>query len=417
MAIEKILIPELGSDDAVEVVELLVKKGDAVKKDDPLITLESDKASMEVPSAVAGIIVNISTKVGAKVKEGEAIGEIEVSGSGVTDTSVADTSAGKAQEAKAKNPAASAPTNQTTSKDNTNLNGVPPHASPGVRAYARSRGVDLASVQPTGAKGRILKEDIDKPQAAQGNAVGAAITPTSFPSFEQFGAVETIPLTKIQSLSAKHLHNCWLNVPHVTQFHKSDITSLEAWRQSLKQEAQAKGVRVSILPFIVKATVVALQKFPNFNSSFDAQNNSLVLKKFYNIGVAVDTPNGLVVPVVKDADTKGIYAIAQELAELSLKARDGKLTPKDLSGGTFSISSLGGLGVGHFTPIVNMPQVAIMGVSTANLEAVFEDGKFVPKLMMPFSVSYDHRAIDGAMGAKFVNYFASLLADLRKALM
>jgi pyruvate dehydrogenase E2 component (dihydrolipoamide acetyltransferase) len=300
------------------------------------------------------------------------------------------------------------------------------HASPSVRAFARKLGVNLANVTGSGPKGRITQADVEayiksvmSGQAAPASvaASGAGIPTISQPDFSQFGEVEEVELSRIKKISGKHLHACWLNVPHVTQFDEADITDLEAFRKSLKAQAEKQGLKITPLVFIMKAVVAALKQFPNMNASLAPDGDKLIVKKYYNLGIAVDTPNGLVVPVVRDVDQKGIFDLSRELMELSGRAREGKLSPKDMSGGTFTISSLGGIGGTNFTPIVNAPEVGIMGVSKAKMQPVWNGSEFEPRLILPFSVSYDHRVIDGAEGVRFTQTVAKYLTDIRQLIL
>ncbi|HID00487.1 MAG TPA: dihydrolipoyllysine-residue acetyltransferase, partial [Piscirickettsiaceae bacterium] len=441
-------LPDIGDFDQVDVIEVLVNEGDTVAVDDPLITLESDKATMEVPSPYAGTITKMLVKEGDTVKEGDPIAEIEQAEAGAGEPepaqSVSDTSSPKetvAQSAPQPQPetvstpqaapqrqpeAASAPTAASSEQKPVNAQsmGAKFHASPAVRAYARMLGVDLRQVVGTGPKGRILKEDVQKyvkgiiqSAATMTPASGAGIPPIKLPDFSQFGPVETVPLSRIKKISGKHLHACWLNVPHVTQFDEADITELEAFRKGLKAQAEKQGLKITPLVFIMKAVVAALKQFPHMNASLSEDGEQLIIKQYYNLGIAVDTPNGLVVPVVRDVDQKGIFDLSQELMQISQKAREGKLGPKEMSGGTFTISSLGGIGGTQFTPIVNAPEVGIMGVSKAKMQPVWNGSEFEPRLILPFSVSYDHRVIDGAEGVRFTQTIARYLSDIRQLIL
>ena len=441
MSIKTITLPDIGDFDQVDVIEVLVSEGDTVAVDDSLITLESDKATMEVPSPYAGTIVKMLVSEGDKVKEGDPIAEIEVADEGAAEPAApAEAAAAPAEEkAPEPTPAAEAPAAvpaETLAAPavaeekpvNRQAPGAKYHASPAVRAYARNLGVDLSQVQGTGPKGRILKEDVQRyvKSVMQGGAAttgaspaagGAGIPSIPQPDFSQFGEVETVELSRIKKISGRHLHACWLNVPHVTQFDEADITELEAFRKGLKAQAEKEGVRITPLVFIMKAVVAALKQFPNMNSSLSPDGASLIVKKYYNLGIAVDTPNGLVVPVIRDVDQKGIFQLSRELMEVSQRAREGKLTPADMSGGTFTISSLGGIGGTNFTPIVNSPEVGIMGVSKAKMQPVWNGSEFEPRLMLPFSVSYDHRVIDGAEGVRFTQTIARYLSDIRQLIL
>ena len=438
MSIKTITLPDIGDFDQVDVIEVLVNEGDSVEVDDSLITLESDKATMEVPSPYAGTITRMLVKEGDKVKEGDPIAEIEVAEAGEGESETAESSAEapvseESEEKATPAPASQAPSESVTAPAATSAEEKPVnaqpmgarfHASPAVRAYARVLGVDLSQVQGSGPKGRILKEDVQKyvkgilqSATTMAPASGAGIPPIKLPDFSQFGEVETVELSRIKKLSGKHLHACWLNVPHVTQFDEADITELEAFRKGLKTQAEKQGLRITPLVFIMKAVVAALKQFPNMNASLAEDGEHLIVKKYYNLGIAVDTPNGLVVPVVRDVDQKGIFELSRELMEISQKAREGKLGPKDMSGGTFTISSLGGIGGTNFTPIVNAPEVGIMGVSKAKMQPVWNGSEFEPRLILPFSVSYDHRVIDGAEGVRFTQTIARYLSDIRQLIL
>ena len=441
MAAIEVKVPDIGDFKDVPVIEVLVKPGDAVKKDDSLITLESDKATMEVPAPSAGTVKEIRVKVGDKVSEGVAILTMEggdAKAAPAPKPAPAPAQAGASLPAKSPAPPAPAPAPaapaapapvaamQESSSAPPPPHDVPPHASPGVRRFARELGVDVARVKGTGPKGRILKEDVQGyvKQALAGGAPAAARAPggglsdlglPAWPKvdFAKFGPVEVKPLSRIQKISGPALARNWVMIPHVTQFDEADITELEAFRAKVNEENAKSGVKVTPLAFLIKAVVAALRKYPTLNSSLDGDN--LVVKQYWNIGFAADTPNGLVVPVIKDADKKGVIQIATETSELAAKAREGKLGPADMQGGTFSISSLGGIGGTAFTPIVNAPEVAILGVSKAAMKPVWNGREFVPRLMMPLSLSYDHRVVDGALGARFTTYLAQVLADLRRS--
>jgi len=438
MANQQINIPDIGDFDAVEVIEVLVAVGDEVAVDDSLLTLESDKATMEIPAPYAGKITKVMVNVGDKVSEGTTVFEIEAAEASA-EAEPAESAApaepkqesapSAAPQPKAEQPAPApmpSPTAQALTKPiNAQSMGATSHASPSVRAFARRLGVDLTSVTGSGPKGRIQQTDVEAAIKAvmQGNAGAASAQGgMGIPSvpeidFSQFGETETVELGRIKKISGKFLQTSWLNVPHVTQFDECDITEMDAFRKSMKAQAEKAGVKLTPLVFVMKAVVKALQDFPNFNSSLSPDSQSLIKKHYYNIGVAVDTPNGLVVPVFRDVDKKGIYELSRELMEISGKARDGKLTPKDMSGGTFTISSLGGIGGTQFTPIVNAPEVAIMGLSKAKMQPVWNGSEFEPRLVMPFSVSYDHRVIDGAEGVRFTTTVGQYLTDLRQLIL
>jgi pyruvate dehydrogenase E2 component (dihydrolipoamide acetyltransferase) len=444
LAAIEVKVPDIGDFKDVPVIEVLVKPGDAVKKDDSLITLESDKATMEVPAPSSGTVKEIRVKVGDKVSEGVAILTMDGAGDAKPAAPKAASAPAPAQAGASlptKAPAAPAPVaapapapvakpapapiaegQPATDPSHT----VPPHASPGVRRFARELGVDVSRVTGSGPKGRILKEDVQGfvKQALAGGVPAAARAPggglsdlglPAWPKvdFAKFGPIEAKPLSRIQKISGPALARNWVMIPHVTQFDEADITELEAFRAKVNEENAKSGVKITPLAFLIKAVVAALKKYPTLNSSLDGEN--LILKNYWNIGFAADTPNGLVVPVIKGADQKGVVQIAQETSELAAKARDGKLGPADMQGGTFSISSLGGIGGTCFTPIVNAPEVAILGVSKASMKPVWNGKEFAPRLMMPLSLSYDHRVVDGALGARFTTYLAQVLADLRRS--
>lgn len=433
-------VPDIGDFDSVEIIEVLVAEGDSVSADQEVITIESDKAMMEIPSSLSGTIKEMKVKVGDKVSEGSVIALIESSDSAAS-SEKAEKPAEKAAESKPaekEKPAAAeskpAPTPTVANPEpertetlpyapDTGSAKKPSHASPSVRQFARELGVPLAAVVGSGQKGRITKEDVQNfvkqvmnapaPKAAE----GAGIPSVPVINFEQFGEIESKELSRIKKISGKHLHACWLNIPHVTQFDEADITELEEFRQENKDMAAKKGVSLTPLVFIMKAVVACLKQYPEFNASLSEDKQSLIYKKYYNIGVAVDTPNGLMVPVIRDVDKKGFLELAGELGEISARAREGTLTAKDLQGGTFSISSLGGIGGQFFTPIVNAPEVAILGVSRHQMKPVWNGKEFEPRLMLPLSISYDHRVIDGAAGARFTVMLNQMLSDIRKVLL
>ena len=427
----EVKVPDIGDFDAVEIIEVLVAEGDTVEENQDLITLESDKAAMEIPSSHSGVIKELKVALGDKVAEGAVIAVLEAAGSApaaVEEKPEASPAPAAPVETKVEAPksapapapapvAASAPAATAPS-------GKAAHASPSVRQYARELGVEIALVGGTGEKGRITKEDVQNfvkkalaAPAASASTGGAGIPSVPAYNYAQFGDVEEQGLSRIKKISGKHLHACWLNIPHVTQFEETDITDLEAFRKANKDMAAKQGVNLTPLVFIMKAVVAALKKFPEFNASLSADKESLIIKEYYNIGVAVDTPNGLMVPVIKDVDKKGFLELAGELGDISSRARDGALTAKDLQGGTFSISSLGGIGGQFFTPIVNAPEVAILGVGRHKMKPEWNGSEFVPRLMLPLSVSYDHRVIDGAVGARFTVTLSQMLADIRKVLL
>ncbi|HWJ01322.1 MAG TPA: dihydrolipoyllysine-residue acetyltransferase [Burkholderiales bacterium] len=440
-------VPDIGDFKEVEVIEVLVKPGDAVAKEQSLITLESDKATMEIPSPSAGVVRELKIKVGDKVSKGSPILLLSAT-AGAAPAAAASaapaTSAPLAAPAPAQAPsrpaasapaAAPAPSPRPVPREPQEEVGAMPHASPSVRKFARELGVDLRQVQGSGPKGRILHTDVQafvKGALSKGPTQVSAKAGTPLPfnlpawpevDFAKFGPVETKPLSRIQKLSGPYLHRNWISIPHVTQFDEADITDLEAFRKAQTAETEKKGFKLTMLAFMIKACVTALRQFPVFNSSLDKSGENVIIKKYYHVGVAVDTPGGLVVPVVRDADRKGVFDLAHELADISKLARDGKLKPGDLQGGTFSISSLGGIGGTAFTPIINAPEVAILGVSRGAYRPVYagkdEKGKdlFNARLMLPLSLSYDHRVIDGATAARFSSFLVSVLSDIRKLIL
>lgn len=433
---QKIVLPDVGDFDEIEVIEVIISRGDVVDKDDSIITLESDKATMEIPSPYSGTISTVNVKVGDKISEGFEIADIEVSGNEVVEQvkpqepATADIEVADSKPAKPETPEISAAPGQKTppvpASEVSVSKGIA-HASPAIRRFARELGVDILRVTGSGSKGRIVKEDVQgyvKSALAGGSAAPTtSSTGLNVPSapvidFSKFGEIETQPLSRIKKISGTHLHRSWVTVPHVTQFDEADITELEAFRKSLAKEAEKKGVRLTPLVFLMKAVVAALQEFQEFNASLDASGENLIMKKYFHIGVAVDTPNGLMVPVVRDVDKKGIYQLSVEVAELAAKAREGKLAPGDMQGGCFSISSLGGIGGTQFTPIVNAPEVAILGVARAKMQPVYQaDGSFSAGLILPLALSYDHRVIDGAQGARFTHFLSQAVSDIRRVLL
>ena len=417
-------VPDIGDFKDIEVIEILVKAGDAVAKEQSLITLESDKATMEIPSPAAGVVQELRVKTGDKVSEGAAILLLKA-GAGAAGPAPA-AAAAPAPAAPSLVAAAVRPPVPVEPQEAMHAK---PHASPSVRKFARELGVDLARVRGSGPKARVLHADVQAfvkgalaavpagAPAAKGGALPFNLPAWPDVDFAKFGPVEAKPLTRLQKLSGPNLHRNWVSIPHVTQFDEADITDLEAFRKSNTADTEKQGFKLTMLAFLIKACVTALRQHPNFNSSLDRTGENLMVKKYYNIGVAVDTPDGLVVPVVRDADRKGVFDVAKELAEISRLARDKKLKPGDMQGGTFSISSLGGIGGTAFTPIINAPEVAILGVSKSALRPVWDGKAFVPRLMLPLSLSYDHRVIDGAAAARFTAYLASVLGDIRRTLL
>ena len=464
--ITAIEVPDIGEFDTVEVIEILVKVGDAVKAEQSLITVESDKASMEIPTSIAGIVKAIAVKVGDKIKQGSVMLSIEASAgapsanaprapaaataSVAVASSASNTSAPTAPAASAaavsvaasaatasgtSSASASAANNSATASPSAGKLEMPastaglPHASPSVRKFARELGVDLALVKGTGVKERIVQEDIQNfvKQAlaggagasgfAQGASLGGGLDLLPWPKvdFTKFGETTAKPLSRIKKISGANLHRNWVMIPHVTNNDEANVTELEALRVTLNKENEKSGIKVTMLAFLIKAVVAGLKKFPEFNASLDGDN--LILKQYFHIGFAADTPSGLVVPVIRDADKKGILQLAAESSELAKKARDGKLAPAEMQGGCMSISSLGGIGGTHFTPIINAPELAILGVSKSYMKPVWDGKQFVPQLTLPLSLSYDHRVIDGASGARFNAYLGSLLADFRRIVL
>ncbi|TAK45862.1 MAG: dihydrolipoyllysine-residue acetyltransferase [Betaproteobacteria bacterium] len=434
---KEVLVPDIGDFKDVAVIEVLVKPGDAVAKEQSLVTLESDKATMEIPAPEDGVVREMKLKVGDKVSEGALILILEPAGAAAPQ--VNESVPPEPAAAATAKPAAAAPAlPDLPLAPAAHPRPVPreprdeilskPHASPSIRLYARELGVDLARVPGSGPKGRILKEDVQAfvkgviAGAAPGRAAAAAALPFNvlpWPEvdFAKFGPVEVKPLSRIQKLSGPNLHRNWISIPHVTQFEEADITELEAFRKSNKTETEKQGFKLTMLAFLIKACVTALRQYPQFNSSLDKGGENLVVKKYFHIGVAVDTAEGLVVPVIRDADRKGVFDLARELGDVSRLARDRKLKPGDLQGGTFSISSLGGIGGTAFTPIINAPEVAILGVSKSQLRPMWDGKQFAPRLMLPLALSYDHRVIDGASAARFTAYLANVLSDIRRTLL
>lgn len=437
----KIVIPEVG-DGEFPIIEMLVNVGDTVQKEDSLMVLESDKATLEVPAPADGVISALSVKVDDKVSSGSEVGEMEVATGEVasvkesTETIKPEPEAAPVEKGvkeekteqsipkEVSKPVASQQTSSTATFDETSFKTA--YASPSVRLFARELGVDLGKVSGSGRKSRITRDDVAGFVKAvlQGGGIaptpvstGAGIPATPVVDFSKFGEIEEQTLTRINVLTGQYLSAAWLNIPHVTQFDEADITDLEDFRKSLKAEAEKVGVRVTMLAFIMKAVAAGLKAFPRFNSSLSPSLDALIMKKYYHLGIAVDTPNGLVVPVIRDVDKKSIYDLSAELMDVSKKARDGKLKPTDMQGGCMTISSLGGIGGTAFTPIVNAPEVAILGVSRSTMKPVWNGKEFSPRNMLPLSLSYDHRVIDGADGARFSQYLVSVLSDARRLLL
>ncbi|NOL49063.1 dihydrolipoyllysine-residue acetyltransferase [Pelistega europaea] len=444
-AVVDVVVPDIGDFDQVDVIEVMVAVGDTIKVDQSLITVESDKASMEIPSSHAGKVLSLSVKVGDKVSKGSVILQVETVG--MAEAVVASSPVGSSEVIAVSTPAQTSESSVVTA-DTSAVEGVRrasptaayalsgnefrnlPHASPSVRRFARELGVDLSQVRGTGRKERITADDVrafvkaalsvapnNNVNAGGSTNVGGGLSVLDWPKvdFTKFGPIETKPLSRIKKISGANLHRNWVMIPHVTNNEEADITDLEAFRVTLNKEYEKAGVKFTMLAFLIKAVVQCLKQFPEFNASLDGDN--LVMKQYYHIGFAADTPNGLVVPVIRDADKKSISDIAKETSELAKLAREGKLSPTQMQGGCFSISSLGGIGGTHFTPIINAPEVAILGVSRSYQKPVWNGKEFVPRLTIPLSLSYDHRVIDGAAAARFNAYLAKLLADFRRVLV
>jgi pyruvate dehydrogenase E2 component (dihydrolipoamide acetyltransferase) len=426
----EVKVPDIGDFKEVPIIEIHVQPGDAIKADDPLVTLESDKATMDVPADQDGVVDSILVKLGDKVSEGSPIIRLKADGEApIAAPAAAGAPVIAQQEPSAAEAAAPAPAPRPVAPPAPAAAAAAPaeapgvHASPSVRRLARELEVDLAQIKGTGEKGRITKADVKAylrgpaPAAAAAPSGGMGIPEIPAVDFSKFGAIETRPLARIKRLSGPHLHRSWLNVPHVTHGDEADITEIDAYRKELDAAAKEKGYRVTLLAFLMKASVSALKAFPEFNSSLAPEKDSLILKKYYHIGIAVDTPEGLVVPVVKEVDRKGIDELSKELGAISKKARDGKLAPTEMQGGCFTISSLGGIGGTDFTPIVNAPEVAILGVVRSKMAPVWHGKEFVPRLMQPLYVSYDHRVIDGALAARFTRHLCHVLEDVRRLVL
>jgi pyruvate dehydrogenase E2 component (dihydrolipoamide acetyltransferase) len=458
----EVKVPDIGDFKDIPVIEVLVNAGDAVDKEDSLITLESDKATMDVPSPAAGVVKELKVKVGDKVSEGAPVLILEAAAGSPASQTQGEVRAAPAPRSSQPAPSTSAPQDGAASprpEREEKREGRAPasraeagpgekgresrgqstpraaeardegalgraHASPAVRRVARELGVDLSRVKGSGPKERILKEDVRgyvkaelaRPRAAD-IGVGSGLPPQPQVDFAKFGPVETQSLPRIKKLSGGHLHRNWLTIPHVTQHDESDITDLEAFRRAQAEEAKRGGIKFTLLAFLMKAVIVALKEHPEFNASLAPDGENLILKRYYHIGVAVDTPNGLVVPVIREVDKKGLLELAKELGEASERMRAGKIAPTDLQGGCFSISSLGGIGGTAFTPIINAPEVAILGVGKAVMKPVWNGKEFAPRLMLPLSLSYDHRVIDGAQGARFISYLGGVLSDIRRLVL
>ena len=434
----EVKVPDIGDFTDIPVIEILIKPGDTVKKEDSLISLESDKATMEVPSTHAGVVKELKVKLGDKVSMGSVVLVLEEAVTASVPLATAAANSTAFQPAPA--PAAPHPAEATAPIAAPVLASGPVpvaasgasepipshvHASPSVRAFARELGVDLTKVKGSALKGRIIREDVQdfvktelsKPKGATGAGGAFAFPEMPHVDFTKFGEIEKRALSRIKKLAGNNLARNWVMIPHVTQQDEADITEVEAFRVKTNEENAKSGVKLTMLAFLIKASVSALKKFPEFNSSLEPGGENLILKKYYNIGFAADTPNGLVVPVIKNADRKSVIEIGREMGELSAKAREGKLSPAEMSGGCFSISSLGGIGGIFFTPIINAPEVAILGVSKSAMKPIWNGKEFLPRLILPMSLSYDHRVVDGAAGARFSTYLAGLMSDIRKLVL
>jgi pyruvate dehydrogenase E2 component (dihydrolipoamide acetyltransferase) len=437
----EVKVPDIGDYKNIPVIEVLVKPGDTVSAEDSLITLESDKATMEVPAPAGGVVKELKVKVGDKVSEGVLVMTLEAQDASTQPVqqpapaasspapapakSVGTAEPATRAQAQAPEPAPASRGASAAAQAEIDTGVAKAHASPAVRRVAREFGVDLARVKGSGPKNRILKEDVQtfvkaelsKPHGEAGGGLGFNLPPLTPVDFGKFGDVESLPLPRIKKLSGAFLHRNWLSIPHITQHDEADITELEAFRKSQADEAKKSGLKITMLGFLMKAAVVALKQHPEFNASLSTDGESLILKKYFHIGIAVDTPKGLVVPVIRDVDKKGLLEIAAALGEVSGRMRAGKISPTDLQGGCFSISSLGGLGGSMFTPIINAPEVAILGVGRAVMKPVWNGKDFAPRLMLPLSLSYDHRVIDGAQGARFISFLGSVLSDIRRLVL
>jgi pyruvate dehydrogenase E2 component (dihydrolipoamide acetyltransferase) len=434
MALKEITVPDIGDFADIEIIEILFNEGDTIAAEDSLITVESDKASMEIPSSDSGIVKEVKVALGDRISEGSVLAVIELAEADqVAEPPKAPEpvkEVAKPAPAPAPAPKPSAPAKKQAPTANIPINDADfarAYASPSVRKYARELGVNLGKVEGSGRKNRIMKDDVtafvkDVMQSkgriattASGNALGVAPMPEI--DFSQWGDIETVPLTKINKLTGQVMHRNWVTVPHVTQFDDADITEMEAFRKQMGDELKNDGIKITPLAFIMKASAASLKAFPRFNTSLDSSGENLIQKNYYHIGVAVDTPDGLVVPVVRDVDQKNLVEISQEIRDFAKKARDKKLKPSDMQGGCFSISSLGGIGGTKFTPIVNAPEVAILGVSKSQMQPIWNGKEFEPRLMLPLSLSYDHRVIDGADGARFITHLSKMLSDIRRLML
>ena len=420
---QDVRVPDIGDFDDVDVIDVMVSPGDTLRAEDPIVTLESDKASMDVPAPVAGVVVTVDVAIGDQVSEGDLLITLTASESGAAAAApepVKPPETAPEPNADPEPPAAIKP--PATVERAAGKNGLA-HASPSVRKFARELGTDINLVRGTGPKGRVVREDVQAyVKEIMHGTRGQASSGFSLPAapeidFSKFGETEPISLTKIRRLTGQNLHRSWITAPHVFQMDEADITELEAFRRAKADEAAEKGAKLTLLSFLVKASVVALRRYPDFNSSLAPDGEHLIRKKYFHIGVAVNTENGLVVPVVRDVDKKGLYELALEIRDLSQRARQRKVTPAELQGACFTISSLGGVGGTAFTPIINLPEVAILGVSPSVMKPVWNDNEFQPRLMLPFTLSYDHRVIDGVAGAQFTRYLATVLSDIRTILL
>jgi pyruvate dehydrogenase E2 component (dihydrolipoamide acetyltransferase) len=424
--IKQVLVPDIGDYRDVDIIEVMVKAGQTINAEDNLITLETDKAAMDVPSPYAGVIKEVNVKVGDKVSQGSLILLLESSDAGTPQKSKSvqlppvPTVAPVTEKVEAKPSAATDAASSSLPAMAQPVTSAKAHASPAIRRFARELGVQIEQVKGSGEKGRITKDDVQlfvKTALAQsGTSTGNGLQVLAMPvvDYAKYGAIETRPLSRIKKISGANLHRNWVTIPHITQFDEADITEMEAFRKELNVEYAKQKIKITPLAFMLKAVVVALQEFPEFNASLDNSGENLVLKKYFHIGVAVDTPNGLMVPVLRDVDKKGIIQLARELGEISAKARELKITAAEMQGGCFSISSLGGIGGTAFTPIINAPELAILGVSKAIIKPMHQDDTFVARLMLPLSLSYDHRVIDGAAAARFIVFLSQVLADTRR---
>ena len=428
--IKEILVPDIGDFDSVEITEILVAEGDVIQAEDSLITVESDKASMEIPSSESGKVVNIKVAIGDDVSQGSVVLMMEVT-SGAAKAApapAAKTESKPEQIAPAKSTPAKASAGKASNDKPSPTANIDEkrfskaYASPSIRKFARELGVDLSKIEGSSRKGRINKEDVKAfikkvLSSNQSSGGGLGVKPMPEIDFSKFGEIETKPLNKINKLTGEFLHRNWVTIPHVTQFDEADITEMEAFRKQMGKEMEKDGVKITPLAFIIHAVVASLKAYPRFNSSLDSSGENLIMKKYFNVGVAVDTPNGLVVPVIKNADQKSLVEISQEIRELAGKARDKNLKPSEMQGGNFSISSLGGIGGTKFTPIVNAPEVAILGVSKSKMQPQWNGKEFQPRLMLPLSLSYDHRVIDGADAARFTSHLSQMLSDIRRMMV